>query len=273
MVDNASHDGSPEMVATEFPGVILIRNQTNVGFGPANNQGAAVATRKLVLYLNSDAYPFPGAIDLLASKFVDDQVVGAGPMLLNLDDSIQDSSAHQLTLWAVLCEQLYLEKLFRGNRLFSPYWNTRDLVAAGGDQRTAQVMGAALMCRIGQENFDERFFLYCEDTDLCRRLSRHGEIVYVSEAKVYHELGSSSSANRWKSVARYNRGKELYFSIHHGKLAMSACWLLDRLGALLRLVVWTVPTILTLFMVKRFRGQALLFLRVLVVNPLGPIRS
>jgi N-acetylglucosaminyl-diphospho-decaprenol L-rhamnosyltransferase len=272
VVDNDSRDGSAEMVAREFPSAKLIRNATNTGFGPANNQGAKAACNSLLLYLNSDAYPLPGAIDVLASAFRDPGVVAAGAMLLNLDETVQESTANRLTLWAVFCEQLYLEKLFRGSPIFSPYWTTKRLVANGGVQDSAQVMGAALMCRAGLEAFDERYFLYCEDTDLCLRLSRHGRIVFVPQARVLHELGSSS-ANRWKAVARYNRGKELYFRIQQGVTAMAICWLLDRLGALLRVVVWALPTVLSLFIVKRFRGQVLLFCRVLAAPLAGPTRS
>src|SRR5579871_2262954 len=65
VIDNASTDGSADMVATEFPRVHLIRNEENVGFGAANNQGLDVAETELVLFLNSDAYAEPGAISRL----------------------------------------------------------------------------------------------------------------------------------------------------------------------------------------------------------------
>lgn len=120
------------------------------------------------------------------------------------------------------------------------------------------------------ERFDERFFLYCEDTELCARLRRHGVILYVPDAEFVHELGASSSAGRWRSVARYNRGKELYFGIHHGSASMAACFLLNRLGAALRLVAWGIPTLLTLSLVPRFRSKAGLFVRVLFAPLRGP---
>jgi GT2 family glycosyltransferase len=133
-----------------------------------------------------------------------------------------------------------------------------------------QVVGACLMLR-PVERFDERFFLYGEDTDLCRRLNRHGQVVYEPAAVFTHELGSSSvGPGRWRSVAHYNRGKELYFALHHGRPAAIACLLLDRLGAALRLLIWGVPTLLTLGRVRRFRDRALLFLRVLTAPVAGP---
>lgn len=268
VVDNASADGSAEMVASEFPHVTLIRNENNRGFGAANNQGLDIATGALVLYLNSDCYASPGAISQLATVFEDPEVVGAGGKLLNPDGSLQESVARELTLGAVFSEQTLLEK----THLTATYWITPKVLARE-DKTCPQVMGACLMMR-PVERFDERYFLYCEDTDLCYRLSKHGKIVYEPSAVFTHELGSSShGAGRWRSVARYNRGKELYFSIHHGAFAAFVCWLLDRWGALLRLLIWLVPTVLTLGLVARFRNQVALFARVLTFPAQGPDRG
>jgi GT2 family glycosyltransferase len=134
----------------------------------------------------------------------------------------------------------------------------------------AQVMGACLMMR-PLERFDERFFLYCEDTDLCKRLRRHGTIVYDGcPPDFVHELGSSSSGeNRWLGVARYNRGKELYFSIHHGAAASAVCWLFDRLGAFARLVLYVI---LDMFTLGKRHASVKLWWKVLTAPRLGPDR-
>lgn len=264
VVDNASIDGSPEMVQSEFPLVELIRNPVNRGFGAANNQGISVATRPYTLFLNSDAYAEPGAIERLALEMEKEGIVAAGGRLLNPDGTLQNSSANPLTLWAVFCEQLWLEKLFPRSSFFSPYWNSWRFDASAD---VTQVMGACLMVRTGSAGFDERFFLYVEDTDLCYRLSKLGRIRYVPEAKFVHDLGSSS-VSRWQAVALYNRGKELFFEIHFGKGKALVALLLNRLGALLRFVVWGVASVVTLFSIPRFRSKALLFWRVLV-SPVG----
>ncbi len=268
VVDNASSDGSAEMVEAEFPSARLIRNDSNRGFGPANNQGADQATCELVIYLNSDCIAEPGAIQRLASEFDDEQVVAAGGKLLWPDGGAQLSAANELTLWAVFCEQLYLQKLFPKSRLFSPYWVRRD---SDESREVAQVMGACLMVRRGLERFDERFPLYCEDTELCRRLRGHGKILYAPQARFTHELGASSArVGRWRTVALYNRGKELYFAIHSGPVQMAFCWLLNRLGALVRLTAWTLATILSAFTVRRFRERAVMFWKVLTAPLSGP---
>lgn len=269
VVDNASSDRSGDMVEAEFPQVRLIRNVENVGFGPANNQGTDAASGDLVLYLNSDCYPESGSIQTLVAVFDNPGVVAAGGRLLNPDGSLQPSSANRLTLWAVFCEQTYLERLFPSSRFLSPYWNSERHEHAA---EVEQVMGACLMIRKGLERFDERFFLYCEDTELCYRLRRHGKILYVPEAPFVHELGSSSGKMRWRAVALYNRGKELYFSIHHGWFAWAVCLKLNRLGALSRLLTWSVACLVTACSVGRIRAKAALFAQVLTAPLNGPGR-
>lgn len=232
VVDNASSDGSADKVAAEYPQVLLIRNSKNRGFGSANNQGMNAATYDRVLLLNSDARPTPGAIDRLANVLDDPGVAACGGRLQSEDGRLQESACGKLTLWAVFCEQTFLEKLLPNSMLFNGYWISGRLPNGG---EVEQVMGACLMMR-PHEQFDERFFLYCEDTELCRRLRRHGRILYEPSAVFVHALGASSASERWRSVAYYNRGKELYFSLHGGPLAAAACWSINRFGALLRVL-------------------------------------
>lgn len=271
VVDNASRDGSADMVEREFPHVRLLKNAQNRGFGPANNQGLEAAQSRLVLLLNSDARPEPGAVERLAEAFDDPTVVAAGGMLLTPDGALQPSCCSSLTLWRLACEQLGLEKAFKGSNWFDSYWLSHRLVAR--DPRAVhdvdQVMGACLMMR-PVERFDERFPLYCEDTDLCHRLRRLGRIVYVPEARFVHRLGASSLTDRWRSISLYNRGKELYFALHHGRRAWLSALLLDRFGALVRLTAWSVATAATLGLAPRPRRLTGTFFRVLGAPIQGP---
>ncbi|MCB0826343.1 MAG: glycosyltransferase family 2 protein [Armatimonadetes bacterium] len=270
VVDNASKDGSPEMIESDFPNVKLIRNNKNRGFGAANNQGMDAMTGDVALLLNSDARPKPGAIAKLAQVMEDESVIACGGKLLFPDGRIQESACNPLTLWAVFCEQTWLEKIFPNSKLFSPYWISSRLAAQGnGPHEVAQVMGACLMLR-PVERFNEQFFLYCEDTELCHRLAKHGKIMYAPEAEFVHELGASSTATRWESIARYNRGKELYFQLHHGEWPRRWCLFWNRMGAKKRMEIWGLATILTLGLVKRFRSKAAMFAKVLFCPKAGP---
>lgn len=270
VVDNASTDGSAEMVAAEFPSVRLIRNKSNVGFGSGNNRGLELASGEFALLLNPDAVASDGAISILA-EFLQSkpECAACGGSLWFEDGKRQDSACNRLTLWAVFCEQTYLEKLFSHSPVLSPYWVSW---RCGEPCRVAQVMGACLMMRRVDGDFlrfDERFFLYCEDTELCERLSKHGEIWYVPAARFTHALGASSARGRWRSVAYYNRGKELYFAIHRGRAASVTCLLLNRMGALFRLAFWSLATIASL---GRFREKICLWWRVLF-SPIDPYNA
>ncbi|RMG25121.1 MAG: glycosyltransferase family 2 protein [Armatimonadetes bacterium] len=238
IVDNASQDGTPEVAAACRPDALLIRNTANRGFGVANNQGLAAATGTYALLLNPDAKAKPGSIEKLAAALDErPDAVAAGGLLRFPDGSLQDSVAGRLTLWALFCEQTGLE------RVLHCYWQTRRWLARGpGPHEVEQVMGACLMLRRQPGGdfpaFEERFFLYCEDTELCRRLRSCGAILFVPEAEFVHQLGTSSEETRWRAVAYYNRGKELYFRIHHGAAAWVLALAMNRLGALLRLLGW-----------------------------------
>lgn len=235
VVDNASEDGSAEMVELEFPNVKLVRNDTNRGFGVANNMAIELTQKPLILLLNSDARLAPGQLAAMVQHFRDSGVIALGPQLIFPDGRLQNSCASELTLWRLFCEQFYLEKIFSFSRLFNGYWQNRWLPTdrvSGVDQ----VMGACLMMRRGLK-FDERYFLYCEDTDLCRRLRLQGTILFDPRLHVVHELGASSAESRWKSVVQYNLGKCTYFALHHGPVAHRICWLMQILGAALRMLI------------------------------------
>jgi GT2 family glycosyltransferase len=270
VVDNASIDESADIIENEFTNAVLIRNESNIGFGAANNRGLKRASGEFALLLNPDAFAKEGAIALLSDFMAQSKnVIACGGSLWFEDGSLQDSACNELTLWSVFCEQTFLEKLFKKSRLLSPYWVSW---RCQSPCKVAQLMGACLMLRRVNGEFplfDERFFLYCEDTELCKRLSSIGELWYVPEAKFVHSLGASSANERWKAIGFYNRGKELYFKIHRGYSAYFGCFILNRMGATMRTSVWLVLTIASLGMVKKVRRRLMDWLRVLFA-PIDP---
>lgn len=278
VIDNASNDGTAEMVREDYPYVTLITNKKNLGYGAACNQGLDIASGEYALILNADIRAGENAIDALTDfMHKNSKATLCGGMLLHSDGSLQESAANNLTLWVVFCEQLFLEKLFPRSTLFSRYWVSKKHLERAKNLspplRVSQVMGACMMLRriYGRfPHFDERFFLYCEDTDLCFRINHSkGEIYYVPAAKFQHALGKSSEHRRWLAVRYYNRGKELFFRIHYGTSAAIICFLLNRLGSLLRLTAWGILCLLTLGLNSKFRSKASLWAFVLFsrLNP------
>lgn len=263
VVDNASTDGSQEFLRAE-PGITVLLSNRNLGFGAANNLGLCQATGDLVLFLNSDAYAHSGAVEELASNFSDADVVAVGGKLLNPDGSLQDSVAGPLSLFAVFLEQFFLDGI--AALVGRSYWRTRFL-SPHSPSEVHQVMGACLMVRRdANPKFDERFFLYCEDTELCHRLRQKGKIIYDPRAEFTHELGSSSINDRWRSVARYNLGKETFFRITQGQWAASICWLLNSIGAILRMIAGALLSAVTLLTGKGLHPKLTTFWRVFLAR-------
>jgi hypothetical protein len=262
VVDNASADGSAAMVAERFPQVRLIANPDNRGFGAACNQGLEVARGRYALILNADIRAQPGALQRLVG-FMDAHPDAAicGGQLRYPDGRIQPSCARELTLWWVFCEQSMLAKLFPRTRLFGGYWRTHwDLRTT---IETEQVMGACMMLRRPFPRFDEDYFLYCEDTDLCYRVRQAGgKNYYVHDAVFVHHLGASGEPQRAQMVIYYNRGKERYFRKFHGAWQARVCRWLNKGGALLRVLLGLAGVVLTLGRRAGFRRYAATFWQV-----------
>ena len=262
VVDNASADGSAAMVAERFPQVRLIANPDNRGFGAACNQGMEVARGRYALILNADIRAQPGALQRLVG-FMDAHPDAAvcGGQLRYPDGRIQPSCARELTLWWVFCEQSLLAKLFPRTRLFGGYWRTHwDFRAT---IETEQVMGACMMLRRPLPRFDEDYFLYCEDTDLCYRVRQAGgKIYYVHDAVFVHHLGASGESQRAQMVIYYNRGKERYFRKFHSAWQARVCRWLNKGGALLRVLLGLGGVVLTLGRHAGFRRYAATFWQV-----------
>jgi hypothetical protein len=262
VVDNASADGSAAMVAERFPQVRLIANPDNRGFGAACNQGLEVARGRYALILNADIRAQPGALQRLVA-FMDAHPDAAvcGGQLRYPDGRIQPSCARDLTLWWVFCEQSMLAKLFPRTRLFGGYWRTHWDFSATIE--TEQVMGACMMLRRPFPRFDEDYFLYCEDTDLCYRVRQAGgRIYYVHDAVFVHHLGASGEPQRAQMVIYYNSGKERYFRKFHSAWQARVCRWLNKGGALLRVLLGLGGVVLTLGRHAGFRRYAATFWQV-----------
>ncbi|MGC8785323.1 MAG: glycosyltransferase family 2 protein [Armatimonadota bacterium] len=245
VVDNASSDDSVQMVREQFPQVNLIANEQNMGYGRANNLALRQAQGEFALILNSDIEVTPHALQALIDFMRQHpDAHAAGGQLLLPDGGIQPSCSGRLTLWAVFCEQSLLAKAFPRSRLFGGYtltWWGYDSV-----REVEQVVGACLMLRRQPDDsfplFDERYFMYAEDTELCHRIRQGGgRIYYVPHARFKHHLGASSEQEsiRTEMVKAYNRSRILFFREVYGAWSVPVYRLLIAMGALLRLALWT----------------------------------
>ncbi len=188
IVDNGSDDRTPEMIRERFPSVKLIVNSDNRGFAAACNQGIAVAAGEYCFFLNPDTEVSPGAIETLAKTLDDTQNAAiVASKILNSDGAVQKSIERFPTLLSQLLRFFKLSRFSKEDLQFN---------YEGGVQDVEQPMGAALMIRkfVLRElgNFDERFFIWFEEVDLCKRASDRGfRILYQPAAVITHQRGTS----------------------------------------------------------------------------------
>jgi N-acetylglucosaminyl-diphospho-decaprenol L-rhamnosyltransferase len=221
VVDNASSDGSVEMVRAEFPDVRLIVNPANRGYTGGNNDGISAATGRYVMILNPDTAVLDDALAAMVAYADAHSDVGlVGPQLLNPDGSVQSSRRRFPTLMTGLFESTWLQPLAPSGVLRRYY------VLDQPDDTIQEVdwlFGACLLVRrevIQQVGaLDEGFFMYSEEMDWCRRIRQAGwKIVYLPEAQVIHYGGKSSDQVAVQRHIYFQTSKVRYFRKHHGAL-------------------------------------------------------
>ncbi len=217
IADNASSDGSVELLRTEFPQVRLIANSDNLGFARGNNQAAALATGRFLFFLNNDTVVRPGAIERLVEYLEEHpDVSGVGPRLVGQDGNVQRSCRRTPTLKALLSRLslIHWTGLFRSDFLAYRY---RDF-DYNSTRPSEQIAGAALLVR--RETYeacggwDECFPFGLEDADLCVRLGVHGPLHFVADAEIIHYGRLSSRANRGFVVRGYECGYVRFLRKH-----------------------------------------------------------
>ncbi len=220
VVDNASTDGSAEMVRMEFPEVTLIANEHNPGFAAANNQGLKAARGRYVFLLNPDAQVVDDALPTMAAYMDAHPDVGLlGPMLRYANGRLQSSRRRFPTLATALVESTVLEQWFPNAGPIRRYrmLDTPD----NAIQDVDWVVGAAMFARreaveqVGP--LDEGYFMYSEELDWGRRFRAAGwRVVYVPTALVIHHEAKSSEQNLAQRDIRFHTSRVRYFRKYHG---------------------------------------------------------
>jgi N-acetylglucosaminyl-diphospho-decaprenol L-rhamnosyltransferase len=198
VVDNASTDGSADMVSRRFPRVVLVRNGENVGFSRANNQAARLARGRYLFFLNNDTVAPPGALRRLVEYAREHPEIGLlGPRLRDPNGGTQVSFRRRPTVGALL----HRTCLLRWTRLFrAAYRHYRSRDGEADAVRPVEVLlGAALLMRRGlfwsAGGWDEAYAFGAEDIDLSVRIGRDHAVVYHPGVEIIH-YGRVSSRQR-----------------------------------------------------------------------------
>jgi len=247
VVENASSDGSLELLRREHPEVQLIVNASNQGFARGSNQGLRVARGRYVLLLNTDTEVAPDAIARLV-RFLDEHPdYGAvAPRLVHADGSTQRTVQEFPTLKTALFFSTPFERWFPDSRELERYflraWDQESSRDVDQPPAAALLLRKAMLDQVGL--FDESLWLFYNDVDLAKRMRAAGwKTRYLAEARVLHHVGASTSKFA-DFVATWQRDRLRYYAKHHGRLGawwLKACvsftfadWFLTQLGHRLR---------------------------------------
>lgn len=231
VVDNDSSDGTPEVIAQEFPRVKLIRSDRNLGFAKGNNVGLRLVSpgARYVCLINSDVTLTSGCLRSLVCYMDENASVGlAGPKMLAADGGVRRSTMRFPTLWRVLCRALAIDSLSGGRRVFGDLLMGRFAAAEPTDVDVLNgwfwVVRVEALQDVGP--LDERFFMYSEDVDWCRRFHRTGwRVVFYPRAAAVHYGGASSDREPVRFYIQKQVADLQYWRQSHGRGAM-ACFLL-----------------------------------------------
>jgi GT2 family glycosyltransferase len=242
VLDNASADGSAEAIAAEFPQVRLIASKENLGFARGNNVAAREAGGEYLLLLNPDTVVLDGAIEKAWRFARENPAAGiVGGRTYFEDGTLNYSSCHGTpTPWSVLCMGLGLSAVFRRSAVLNPEslgaWK-RDTV-----REVPAVTGCFFLLKRSLweslSGFDESFFMYAEETDLCLRARKLGhKCMICPDAKLIH-YGGASEKVRSEKMIRLFRAKHQLLRKHWSRpaarygLAMLDLWAGSRMAAL-----------------------------------------
>lgn len=234
VVDNNSADGSPELVKKNYPAVKLIANRQNLGFSKANNQALIIAKGDYVLILNPDTQLMPNTlVKMLYFMDKSPEDVGVATCKVELPNGSPDRDARRSfpTPARALAHFSGLSKLFKGSRVFDSYYMGH--IPASKETEVDSCVGAFMMVKgkvlkdVGV--FDEDYFFYGEDLDLCYRIKQKGyKIIYTPVTKIIHHKGASSGIKKHSAeiskatkeskkrvVLESTRAMELFYKKHY----------------------------------------------------------
>jgi GT2 family glycosyltransferase len=249
VVDNASSDGTAQMIAGEFPSVRLIANDDNRGFAAANNQALEVATGRHVLLLNPDTVVLEGAVDTMLGWLEQHPDVGCvGCQVLENETDVQMTCFSDPGPLNLLLIETGLHRAFTGSELLGrPHYAGWDRT----DERDVDVVSGMFMLvprsvveEIGA--MDDAFFIYSEEADWCRRIRDAGyRCVFTPVARILHREGGgkSTAQTRPRMYVQLQKSKLIYVRKHYGLAGRAAARATLLVSMLARTVVFGMASV------------------------------
>jgi len=240
VVDNASTDGTQDMVAVDFPDIMLITNTENVGFAAANNQGLDIASGAKLLLLNPDTIILDGAIDCMADWLDAHPDVGCvGCQVWENEKTIQHTCFAEPSPLNLVIGEFSLHRLARWIPAFGrpeyTGWNRRETREVDVVSGMFMLVPRPVFEAVGP--MDEAFFVYSEEADWCHRIRDAGwRCVFAPVARILHlEGGSKSTVQiRTRMYIQMQKSKTIYARKHYGRIGELSVRAVFVAGALMR---------------------------------------
>ena len=258
VVDNNSSDRSSDIIKKKFPQVNLLQQKSNLGFGSANNIGVRKAKGKNILFLNPDTRIGVNTLDFLVGYLQENKRVGIlGCKVLYPDGRLQRSAYKRFPgLLSHILEYNYLMRGFLMSK--KPYFDDMAFSETDFDSiiNAKHLMGSCILVRKKDfeslNGFDEKFFLYREETDLCLRYLKKGfEIRYVPNVRIIHQMGGLSNNQYTPANIYYMESAYRFFLKHRGRIYVIFAWLLAVLSLVTNLILLLL---LKIFLPRKFNN-------------------
>jgi GT2 family glycosyltransferase len=226
VVDNASTDGTMQMLAVDFPDVQATALSENAGFARGNNVGIRAARGRYLALVNPDVVVLEGCVEQLLTTIESDPTCGVvGPAMLDSQGRVRRSGMRLPSLWNSLCDALVLHRIFGKHRLFGGqlmadfnWTETKAVDVLNGwfwliRRDAVEVVGV----------LDERFFMYGEDVDWCKRFRDAGwTILFDAAAKAVHHGGGSSRQAPLRFYVQLDSADFQYWTKHHSRFELAS---------------------------------------------------
>ncbi len=227
VVNNSPEDESLTAAVKPYPRVRVIQNARNLGFSKANNQAVRETSGQYILFLNPDAELLPESVDALRAYLdAHPQTAIVGPKVLDPDGSLQYSCRRFPTFWTGLFNRYsLLSRWFPDNR-FTTHYLMKDFDHTS-IRKVDWVSGCCMMIRRSDFEqvgaFDEHYFLFNEDVDLCFEIKKRGrDVVYLPQARIVHKVTASSGKVSWRIIIKRHQGMSYFYRKHYQGNALAA---------------------------------------------------
>jgi len=249
VVDNNSNEGDVTEITSKFSDVKLIQNSGNKGFAAANNQGFEIAKGEYYLVLNNDTILFENAIkqvfDFVSST---NEHIFVGCRLLNSDNSYQESVMEFPSVWNVFTDSFFLSKIFKKSKFFNK--NALSFSLLKEVVEVDVIKGAFMFCKAGDikelNGFDEKFYFYSEELDLCKRFKkRGGKVIYFPETSIVHVGGATVKRDQLFFYKNQAISRIQYFQKHLSGINFILSVTFYYLGIIIRIPIYLIMGVVT----------------------------